>query len=153
MDLSCCTISNTASFGLSGCSYTARLVDVHDGDTITVIAEVFPLKIMKFHVRLTGVDAPELISNDPRLKELAQKARMRVVSLLTGKNETQTRTRSELITFLQKDVHLVNVCCHEMDKYGRVLAEVYKDSNPHVGLVLLQEGLAIPYRGGKKQEM
>lgn len=155
MDLSKYTTSNTPTFGLAGMTYTARLVDVHDGDTVTVIAEVFPSVVFKFHVRLVGIDSPEMTSKTPAVKDLAERARLRLVSLLTGGTVVLPHgghlTRTEMMNLLQKQVHLVSVRCQNMDKYGRVLAEVSQgESLQHAGLVLLQEGLARPYAGGTK---
>lgn len=155
MDLSHYNASNTPPFGLAGMHYTARLVDVHDGDTVTVIAEVFPAVVFQLHVRLLGIDCPEMTSKTPAVKEMAERARLRLVSLLTGGAVVVPHaghlTRGEMMTLLQRDVHLIRVRCHDMDKYGRVLAEVSQsDAQPHAGTVLLQEGLARPYGGGTK---
>lgn len=156
MDLSNYTAFNTPVFGLKGRKLTGRLVDVHDGDTITVIAELFPSSVFKINVRLAGIDAAEMASKSPQVKEFAERARMRVVTLLTGLHEsdlphTGHLTRAEMMSLLQRNVHLVHLRCKDMDKYGRVLADVAIDENyPHVGMVLLQEGLASPYFGGTK---
>lgn len=157
MDLSRSTASNTPFFGMSGLRCRARLIDVHDGDTVTVIAEVFPSAVFKFHVRLTGIDAPEMTSKTPSVKAMAESARLRLLNLLVPKTLSlpHTRaghlTRTEMMTLLELDLHLVHLCCHEMDKYGRVLAEISCDeATPHAGLTLLSEGLARPYSGGTK---
>lgn len=155
MDLSSHTITNTPSFGMNGLYFTARLVDVHDGDTVTVIAEVFPTRVFKFNVRLIGIDAPEMTSRTPEVKMMAEATRMRLVSLLTNENcdvaTTEHLTRSQMIHLLQQQTHLVYIRCKMMDKYGRVLAEIARDEHlPHAGLVLLREGLVRPYEGGTK---
>lgn len=156
MDLSNFTAFNTPVFGLKGRKLTGRLVDVHDGDTITVIAELFPSSVFKINVRLAGIDASEMTSKSPQVKELAERARMRVVTLLTGLHDfdlpqTGHLTRVGMMNLLQKNVYLVHLHCQDMDKYGRVLADVAIDEHhPHVGMVLLQEGLASPYFGGTK---
>lgn len=155
MDLSLHTSANTPSFGLAGQAFAARLVDVHDGDTLTVVAEVFPSHVFKVQVRLIGIDTPEMTSKNPLVKVQAECARLRVLALLT--NETAAvphpghLTRSEMVGLLQRHLHLVHVRCRDMDKYGRVLAEVASDEHgTHVGTLLLQEGLARPYTGGTK---
>lgn len=151
MDLSNHTAANTPTFGLDGKSFIARLVDVHDGDTVTVVAEVFPTYVFKLNIRLIGIDAPEMTSKDPQVKLLAEQARTRVVSLLTTAQPHGHLTRALMIHLLNQQVHMVYIRCKKMDKYGRVLAEIARDEHePHVGLVLLREGLARPYGGGKK---
>lgn len=165
LDLSTYNATNTPFFGVAGLSCTARLIDVHDGDTVTVIAEVFPAHVCKLHVRLLGIDAPEMTSKAPSVRELAERSRLRLVELLVPQTPSVTKsvsvpmhlphaghlTRNEMMIMLQADVHLVHLHCHEMDKYGRVLAEISCDaSTPHAGLTLLREGLARPYEGGTK---
>lgn len=154
--LSSCNAANTPFFGMAGLKCLARLIDVHDGDTVTVIAEVFPSRAFKFHVRLAGIDAPEMTSKNAQVHALAERARLRLVDLLVPglslpQNHRGHLTRNEMMTLLQTSVHLVYLECHEMDKYGRVLADIScNDQTPHAGLTLLCEGLARPYDGRKK---
>jgi endonuclease YncB( thermonuclease family) len=42
--------------------FRADLLDVHDGDTITVLADCGFNARMAVHVRLAGIDAPELVT-------------------------------------------------------------------------------------------
>lgn len=128
---------------------------MHDGDTVTVVAETFPGHVFKFHIRLVGMDAPEITSKSSAIKDLAEKARMRLVSLLVSSPlsypHTGHLTRQEMMNILQSECHLVFIRCHEQDKYGRVLGEISRDANsPHAGDILVQEGLARRYNGGTK---
>lgn len=155
MDLSKQTASNTSTFGLAGKTFFARLIDVQHGDTVTVIAEVFPSMVFQLHVRLSGIDTPEMESKNPIVKALAERARLRSLSLLTNGTAVPPHaghlTRSEMMSLLEQKVHVVQVRCHEMDAYGRVLADVARDDHyPHVGMILLSEGLARPYSCGTK---
>jgi endonuclease YncB( thermonuclease family) len=53
---------------------------------------------------------------------------------------------------LTNNVYLVWLKCHKFDKYGRVLADIYRSSEHGVSFsqILLAEGLAKEYHGGKK---
>ena len=150
-DLSGCNSANTPVFSFEGVHLVARLLDVHDGDTVTVAAEVYPGRVCQLSLRLLGIDAPEV--SVPAQRERAQAARYRLVELLTGLRVDPSRrlTRGEMRSLLQGKVHLVHVKCGPNDKYGRVLGYVSKDlEGDHAGNVMLQEGLVNPYSGGTK---
>lgn len=141
-------------FSLSGNTYKARLIDIHDGDTITVAAEVFPGNVFQLSIRLLGIDAPEITSKDPFVKQKAEAARMRLVEILGPGLTTNKQhfTRNEMRQLLQKDVHVVIISCQGMDKYGRVLSRVWSSRDwPDVenildaNSVLIREGHAKVY--------
>lgn len=144
MDQYNCT--NLPHFSLSGNTYRARLLDVHDGDTITVGAEVFPGRAFQLIVRLLGINAPEMSD-----KQKGEEARTRLVSILIPSIVLDSKrhlTRKEMRDILQKQINIIQVKCQGMDKYGRVLAEVYaENSSEHAGDILLREGLAKSYLG------
>ncbi len=150
-DLSLWSSANTPVFSFGGARLVARLLDVHDGDTVTVAAEVYPGRVCQLHLRLLGLDAPEVSVAAQR--ERAQLARCRLVELLTGLRPDPLRclTRGEMRSLLQCDVNLVHVECGCNDKYGRVLARVSREpGGRHAGDVLVEEGLAHAYHGTKK---
>lgn len=135
-------MNTTPAYSLSGLKAWARLLDVHDGDTIRVAVEVFPGKVMQSLVRIAGINAPELSDT-----EAGQNARVRLLQLLVPDcTFGMTPSKKELQLYLHERVCLVVIDCAGIDKYGRVLARVARDpSAPDVGDVLLQEHLARPY--------
>jgi len=64
-------------------------------------------------------------------------------------------TRNQIIAMLEKKVYLVFVKCKTMDKYGRVLADVYTpnnlDENHSLNNMMLNAKLAYEYHGGHKE--
>jgi endonuclease YncB( thermonuclease family) len=151
-DLSRYNSATTPVFSFDGARLVARLLDVHDGDTVTVAAEVTPGRVCQLSLRLIGIDAPEV--SVPAQRERAQAARYRLVDLLTGLHADSSRclTRGEMRSLLQCDVNVVHVECGRNDKYGRVLARVSREAGGrHAGEVLLEEGLAYSYSGGTKE--
>lgn len=82
------------------------VIKVYDGDTITIATHIYDDPTMyRFSVRLFGINAPEIRTRDTEEKELAQMAQKVLSDLLLGKYVT-----------------LKNVT---VEKYGRLLAEVY----------------------------
>lgn len=109
-----------------------KVIKVYDGDTIT-IASLLPntvSPIYRFSVRLNGIDTPEIKSKTKGEHEMAIRAR----DLLNDK-------------IYGEMVELKNV---GNEKYGRILADVYLQ-NENINQWLINEHVAIPYDGGKKQ--
>lgn len=132
---------HTPFFSLKGLKTYARVVGIHDGDTLTA---VFPFygNYYKFNIRLRGIDTCELRSRNIQIKAIAEKARDRLTSLITGQD-----------TFdFESQVCLIHLSCHEFDKYGRLLCDVYSLLQPYTSVadVLLIEKLAYVYNGNRK---
>jgi len=111
--------------------HSGKVIKVYDGDTIT-IASKMPYDnspLYRFHVRLNGIDTPEIKGKNPDEKSVAKLAKDFVSSLV-----------------LQKTVNLENI---QNDKYGRILADVYFEGT-HINTLLINERLAVKYDGGKK---
>ena len=115
---------------------SGKVVKVYDGDTITIATRMPGSDTMyRFSVRLAGIDCPEIKSHSATEKEVAQLAKQFVSEQVMG-----------------KIVSLENV---EMEKYGRLLAQVwYYDSYSLEHLCLNEElckqRLAVAYNGGTK---
>ena len=107
-----------------------EVVAIYDGDTFTVNIKDWPDIVgKKVQVRIYGIDTPELKSKNLYEKDLARKAKERLVFLLRN--------------------HKIDIRNVRRDKYFRLLAEVYSD-DINVGDKLIEEGLAREYFGNKK---
>lgn len=108
----------------------AKVIKVYDGDTITVAAHLTKdLPIYRFHVRLNGIDAPEIKAKTMKEKEMAVGARDALANMIMGQM-----------------IELKNNKC---EKYGRILSDVYY-GDIHVNQWMLDNRLAIPYDGKTK---
>ena len=111
-DYLCHIEPNTISeFNLNRQIKVCRVIDVYDGDTITVIFEHFG-KINKWKVRLYGINTPELrpsrsLENRDEIIDNARKARDFLKSLIMNPNQ------------------LIYLECKEFDSFGRILANIY----------------------------
>ena len=108
------------------------VIKVYDGDTIT-IASTLPYKnseMYRFSIRLSGIDAAEIKSKNEDEQIVAREARDCLSNLI-----------------LHKYVTIKNL---NMEKYGRILADVYfKDI--HVNEWMLSQRFAVDYDGGTKR--
>jgi len=139
---------STPELSINGLKSYGRLIDVYDGDTIKVILPTFD-SYYKFTIRLNGIDTCEIKSKDKILQENGIKARDRVLELLTNNKKD---TKKDIKNLLESEVFLVWVECFDNDKYGRILANIYKDENEKKSIseILLEEKLAYSYEGKKK---
>ena len=110
-----------------------RVIKVYDGDSITV-ASFLPhpqSQLYRIPVRLNGIDTPELRTSDESEKQLAVMARDALSNLIMG-----------------KWVMLENTA---MDKYGRLLADVFVGKQRlHLNQLMIDQRFATDYGGGTK---
>ena len=107
----------------------ARVDRVVDGDTVVVVATIWLGQTLTTHVRIAGVDTPELRGDCPAERELARAARDGLADLLVSSEVTLHGVR--MGTFA-----------------GRVVAQVRNAQGRDVGQALLTQGLARAYDGG-----
>lgn len=109
-----------------------KVISVYDGDTITIKAYCDndnKKQLFKFRVRLSNIDCAELRTTNDEEKEVAIIAREKLKEKI-----------------IEQTVYLKNV---KLDKYGRLLADVYHN-NVCLNEWLLQERLAVKYDGKTK---
>ena len=106
----------------------ARVDRVVDGDTVVVVATIWLGQTLTTHVRIAGVDTPELRGDCPAERELALAARDGLADLLVPSEVTLHGVR--MGTFA-----------------GRVVADIRNAQGRDVGLALLAQGLARVYDG------
>jgi endonuclease YncB( thermonuclease family) len=139
----------TKPFSLAGRDTLARVVSVHDGDTLTAVLP-FAGGFHRFAVRLEGIDACEVTSKAPANKRLAALARARLCALISGCIGCIGCIRD---ADFERRVHLVRLECGGFDKYGRILASVfhpYSQDARSFNQTLVLERLAYVYGGKKK---
>lgn len=120
-------------FSLNGYSTQAKVVDVYDGDTCTIVFK-WEGKYRKFKCRCYGYDSPEMkprlnIENRDEIKENAVKAKERLIELTAD---------------------IVRIECMDFDKYGRLLVKLYKNNNSLINDIMINEGHGYVYHGGTK---
>lgn len=143
--------SNTPLFSLNGLQTYARVIDIYDGDTITVVISINDY-FLKFKCRLHGIDTCEIHSKNMQNKQLAVQARNRLYNLVTNHQIDQTYNKKDIIDYLDKNVSVVWVKCLDFDKYGRLLIDCYssEDKPKSFSEILIDEKLAYPYDGETK---
>ena len=110
--------------------YNCTLDRVVDGDTIDVHIDLgFGVWFRKQRVRLAGIDTPE-----SRTRNLAEKALG-----LAAKARLQELCGEKLL-----------VKCVDKGKFGRIIGIPYTEDNKDICQILIEEGHAVEYWGGKK---
>ena len=127
-------------FSFIGQSFVGIPVNIYDGDTLSIIFVYNGIPV-KYRCRALGYDSPEmkpLLSNPNRIKEkdLAHAAKERFIELLTKHPEKN-----------------IFIKCHEFDKYGRLLVEIWNNVNKDsINNIMINEGHGKVYDGGTKQK-
>ena len=110
--------------------YNAILERVIDGDTIDVTLDLgFDVKLHKQRVRLAGIDTPESRTRNLEEKALGLRAKDRLKELCVGAFKIQSLGKG---------------------KDGRILGIPYDENNEDICAMLIKEGHAVEYWGGKK---
>lgn len=116
---------------------------VIDGDTIVVrlnSPQVADINGQDIHVRLIGINSPELNDKRPKVACLAQKAKGEAEKILDG--STSLTTGGQKI-YLEKDLTQ-----GDYDKYGRLLAYVFlsvTSTQINFNQLMIEEGYAYEY--------
>jgi len=157
--------NNTDFFSLNGTCTFCRIIDVLDGDTLTVIIPLHD-NYYKFSIRLNGIDTCEIKSKNMQIHNKGLEAKNYMINLLCNSNNINVCdytnfNKKELKEFFNQNFVIAYICCKEFDKFGRTLADVYlysNDSNEKeqiheknsLSCILLKEKLAYPYFGETK---
>lgn len=106
--------------------YKAKILDVHDGDTITALVDLGFRIQMEIKVRFYGINTPEITGPT---KPEGLKSKQRVIDLISGK---------DIVLKTYKD---------KQEKFGRWLADIYinEADTKSVNQMLIEEGLAVPF--------
>lgn len=133
------TCKKMSFFNLNGIETWARIVNIYDGDTCHVVL-LLNKQPYKFRVRLANIDTAEKNSDDPLEAAWAVRAIERFQELVVANP-------------------IVWIKCHNFDKYGRLLAELFPmNAGVDAGIqdqsindILLQDLLAYKYDGSKRK--
>ena len=155
------TYSNTPHLFANLETY-ARVVNIYDGDTCTITFKVGDM-FYKHNIRLNGIDTCEIRSKNEANKQKAQLAKHRLIELVTQTSGRDTNlTKKQLLEILNNQVYLVYIKVICLDKYGRLLCDMYSSlpsnlassselaSGKSFSDILLAENLAYAYGGGTK---
>lgn len=109
-----------------------RVIEVLDGDTVTVRLKVWIGQEVETLVRIDGIDTSEIHGKCPAERKNAEAARNEIRSLLADNN-----------------IKLENV---RLEKYaGRVLANAFATDGTDIRAHMIARGFARPYAGEKRQ--
>ncbi len=113
--------------------YNCTLDRVIDGDTIDVDIDLgFDVVLSKQRVRLHGIDTPESRTRNLKEKKLGLAAKERLIELCGKKLQLLSLGKG---------------------KYGRILGIPHTVDGKNICEILIEEGHAVEYHGGKKKKV
>jgi endonuclease YncB( thermonuclease family) len=122
----------TPKFTMNGKVVDAKIVSVHDGDSVHAVFEMFGTHY-NWVCRIAHVDTPEVTTKNIKEKEFGLFVRDKLRELIMNK--------------------IVKLNCLEFDKYGRLLVEIsVPDLKPKVHEWLIDNKYAYTYEGKTKQK-
>lgn len=131
MDIS--ELTDADEFTLEGNFLECKVIDVYDGDSITII---FPFggKYWKKNCRLYGIDTPETRTRSLEEKQAGLIAKGRLCKYILDK--------------------VVWIDFRKWDKYGRLMGIIYLDKEKSVNVCekMIEEGHAYEYFGKTKRK-
>lgn len=139
-------------FNFKGVECHAKVVDIYDGDTCTVIF-YYKDELCKYRCRLLGINSCELkpplsaLDRDQVIQKACQ-SRDRFIGLILKSNNFQYSNHATLREYLSQNRYLNYVVMDDFDKYGRILINIYPTSDKSeqsINQILLAEGLADSY--------
>ena len=122
--------------------YRCRVIKVIDGDTVDVDIDLgFDIVLRDERVRIMGIDTPESRTRDKVEKKFGLASKARLKELIGGKSGPILKTK-------------INKKGEDMrGKFGRILGDFVTDSGRLVTDILVEEGHAVAYFGGSKEEI
>jgi endonuclease YncB( thermonuclease family) len=136
-------IDSVELFSLKGKQFNAKIIDIYDGDTITVVFKVFG-KYSIFKCRIMHIDTPEIkkkvkpSSEEEKIKFEKEKKRGLIIRDIM---------REKLLN------KIIKINCDKFDKYGRLLIEFnIPETNIKIHNWLIENNYARPYEGKHKEE-
>lgn len=137
------SIDSTELFSLNGQTIIAKIIDVYDGDTVTVIFKVFG-KYYKWKCRIMHIDTPEIkkkvkpTNEEEKIKFEKEKKRAIIIRDIM---------REKLLN------KIVTLECNKFEKYGRLLVEFnIPETNIKIHNWLIENNYAKPYEGKHKED-
>lgn len=135
------------NIGVTMYEYRCKVLRVVDGDTVDVDIDLgFGVWLKNERVRIMGIDTPESRTKDKVEKRFGLAAKARLKELIGGKSGPILKTQ---IDSKGEDMK---------GKFGRILGDfdVYdtnKDAWRKATEILVEEGHAVAYFGGSKEEI
>lgn len=120
--------------------YDVNVIKVVDGDTVDVDIHLgFGVILADERVRIVGIDTPESRTRDKVEDLFGEAAKARLKELMDEGAKLMTT----------EDKHGEDM----KGKFGRILGDFRLPSGEKVTDVLIEEGHAVPYHGGSKDEL
>lgn len=126
------TNENTPEFSFKNQIFKAKVLDVYDGDTITVALKIGN-KFYRHKVRLYGLDTAEIKTRNQDEKKVGLKAKEFLSNMVLNRL-VEIRTPEK-----------------EEDKYGRILGSVFY-SGKNLSEIMIENGYGYYYDGKKKKQ-
>jgi len=117
-------------------TYKCKIIKVIDGDSVVVDIDLgFYVTLANQHIRLAGIDTPEIRSSDPIMKQMGFIAKSRLMEKLPeGSHRVIQTTKFD----------------NNEDKYGRILGIIILQDGTNLNQWMIENNYAVTYLGENK---
>lgn len=151
-------IEDFIKFEFNGLHGQCRILDVYDGDTCTA-GIVLNDKFVQVRLRLKGINSPEIkpkkiIENRDEIIDNAYKAKQKLIELCTNITPNDCKSKKECQEIMIKNKKIVYIKMYEFDVFGRVISELFLDSEyKHcINTMMIEGNFAIKFEKYEKYE-
>lgn len=144
-DLLNLNFDNLCVFTFNGTITKAKVVDVYDGDTVTIVFYHHDVPV-KYHFRMLGYDSPEM-----KPKKTAPHRELEIQAGQVAKQQMIILTQNKLVW----------VRFTKEEKYGRLMGELFdidvnspdhfQGTENNINEYMIKNGFGKPYHGAKKE--
>lgn len=139
------TCQKAEKFSYKGLHFKAKVVDIYDGDTLTVVFR-YNGKLQQHSCRMLGYDSPEMKPPKTQVNRDLEIA-------------AAIKAKTALSNIILNRV--IDIQCDQFDKYGRILITImirpptsicchYCTPKINLNKWMIDQGYGIPYTGGTK---
>lgn len=140
-----------SKFDFNGVCCPCRVIDIYDGDTCNVGIK-WDDKYIQLRLRLKGINTAEIkpkknIENRDRVIEDAYFAKKKLIEFCTDICPKDCKSKKECVEIMEKNKKILYVKMYHFDVFGRVVSELYLDSEYKqcVNTKMVDEGYAIKF--------
>ena len=144
-------ISNVKKFTFDGTITDCKVIDVIDGDSISVVMNINNQTNI-FNIRMHGYDAPRIRhkSRSNKLISLEGKfARLELIKLITSVEDMiniTTKSNDISNTIKKYNKKIVKIHLMDFDKYDEIFARIYlEDKKKFVDEIMIESNIVFPF--------
>lgn len=138
-------------FDFNGICCPCKILHIYDGDT-TIIGINWNNRYIKLRLRLKGINSAEIkpkknIKNRDSIIETAYLAKKKLIEYCTNRCPENCKSKEECEDIMKNNTKILHVKLYHFDNFGRVIGELYLDSEYKdcINTLMVDNGYAMKF--------